>query len=186
MNKHKALLITDMIDLYIKGEKPLVPIETRQKLIFKVKKAVRLARSKKIPLIYINSAFRGFDPIYKLINYREQSMEKRNDPKVIDELKPGKNDYVLKKRGYDGFWLSGLEKLLKKLRIKDLYLTGCQTDCCIRETAVTASHLGYNVYVLKDCCQTNREFGQIAALRFFSICSKGVIEVSDLKKFHFT
>ena len=39
MQSNKALLITDMIDVYIYGEKPLVPLESREKLILNIKKA---------------------------------------------------------------------------------------------------------------------------------------------------
>lgn len=177
----KALLVMDLIQVYIYGGKPLIPIETREKMVRNIKKAIDLAHQKKIPAIFINSAFRKSDPIfYKYINYRNQAMEGVKSSQIVDELKPEPQDHILKKRGYDGFWKSGLEKLLKKLKIEEVYLAGLQTDCCIRETAVTAAHLGYNVYVLEDCCQTSREFGQIAALRFLRTCTKAIITVKDL------
>ncbi|OGK10865.1 hypothetical protein A2767_01435 [Candidatus Roizmanbacteria bacterium RIFCSPHIGHO2_01_FULL_35_10] len=185
MQSNKALLITDMIDVYIYGEKPLVPLESREKLILNIKKAINLARKKNIPIIYVNSAFRTTDPIYKLINYREQATEKLNESKVINDLKPTSKDLIVKKRGFDGFWQSNLDHLLKKMGITEIFLVGCQTDCCIRETAITGSQLGYDVFVLEDCCQTSREFGQIAALRFFSICTKDVINLAELQKKYF-
>lgn len=120
------------------------------------------------------------DPIYDYINYRPQAMKKATDANIISELSPLKKDIVLYKKGFDGFWKSGLYELLKKMKIKQLYLTGCQTDCCVRETAVTGAHLGYDIYVISDCCEANREFGQIAAMRFFGICTRAVITTNEL------
>lgn len=177
----RALLVMDLVQVYIYGDKPLIPLETRNELINNIKKAIDLARRKKIPIIYVNSSFRRSDPIYKkYISYREQAMKGEINSQIIKEIKPKPTDFVLKKRGFDGFWKSGLKKLLEKLKINEIYLTGIQTDCCIRETAVTAAHLGYDVYIISDCCQTNREFGQVAALRFLKICTRGIITLKEL------
>lgn len=186
MAKNKALIVMDMIKVYIYGEKPLIPVEARSNLIANIKKAINLAHSKSIPVIYVNLALRKIDPIYKLINYQEQAMEGGKNIKIIDELKPKPQDYILKKRGYDAFWKSSLQTLLKKLKIRNIFLTGCQTDACVRETAVTAAHLGYCVYVLEDCCQTSREFGQMAALRFMRTCAaREIITLRDLHSRYF-
>ncbi|KKQ01805.1 MAG: Isochorismatase hydrolase [Candidatus Roizmanbacteria bacterium GW2011_GWA2_36_23] len=182
LQEKKALLVLDMINVYIYGDKPLIPIETRSLIVSNIKQAIKSARKNHIPIIYVNSAFRYTDPIFvKYINYRDQAIEGSPESDNIKELQPLKGDYILKKRGYDGFWESGLEKLLKDIKITQVFLTGCQTDCCVRETAVTAAHLGYDVYILQDCCQTSREFGQIAALRFMKTCVKGFLTVDKLK-----
>lgn len=184
MKKMKALLVLDMIYPYIYGSEPLIPLENRNKLISNIKKAINLARNNNVYVIYINSAFRKSDPIFKnYINYREQAMEETKNYKIINELKPQTYDFILKKRGYGGFWKSGLRALLKKLEINEIFLTGCQTDCCVRETAVTAAHLGYDVYVIEDCCETNREFGQVAAIRFMKNCTRDIIETKNLQDY---
>lgn len=180
MNSQKALLVMDMVNVYVYGDRPLLPEKERPKIITNIRKAIDLARKKKIPVIYINSAFRKSDPILKIIGHRIQAMAGSEDAKVIPELKPQPGDYILEKRGYDGFWKSGLEKLLKKLKVSEIYLTGCQTDCCIRETGVTAAHLGYKVFILEDCCQTSREMGQEAAIRFMKTCVGRVITLKEL------
>ncbi len=166
----KALLVMDMIKVYIYGEKPLIKLEKREKLISNIRKAIDSAHKKGIPVIYVNSAFMRNDQILKVIGHRAQAIKGEKDAQIINELKPSKGDYVIEKRGYDGFWKSSLERLLKKLKVTDIYLTGQQTDCCIRETGVTAAHLGYKVFVLEDCCDTSRELGQEAAIRFMKSC----------------
>ena len=176
MTSNKALLVMDLLKAYVYGDKPLIPIEKRASLIKNIKKVIKSAHKKNIPVIFVNLALKPTDPIYRLyINYRDQALEGTREAELIDDLKIEPKDFVVKKRGFDGFWKSDLQKLLKKLKIKEIYLAGVQTDCCVRETAVTAAHLGYDVYVIEDCCQTSREFGQIAALRFLRCCTKEII-----------
>lgn len=176
-----ALLVMDMVNEYIYGEKPLIPIEDREKLIKSIRKAIDLAHEKAVPVIYINSAFIEGDPILKIIGHRPQAMKGTKGAQTIAELKPTGKDYVLEKRGYDGFWKSGLDELLKKLNISDIYLTGQQTDCCVRETGVTAAQMGFNVFIIEDCCSTSRELGQEAAIRSMKACVGKIINSDDLK-----
>jgi len=180
-DKMKTLLVMDMVKEYIYGEKPLIPIENREKLISNVKRVINLAHEKNMPVIYVNSAFTKNDSILKIIGHRLQAMKGTEGAQIIPELKPIKKDYVVEKRGYDGFWKSNLEKTLKKLKVNDIYLTGQQTDCCIRETGVTAAHLGYKVFVIEDCCDTSRELGQEAAIRFMKTCVGNIIKSNNLE-----
>jgi nicotinamidase-related amidase len=177
----KALLVMDMVKEYIYGEKPLIPIEEREKLISNIRKLIDLAHEKGIPVIYVNSAFTEDEPIFKVIGYRPQAMKGTEGAQVIPELKPTEKDYNIEKRGYDGFWKTNLENLLKKMNVTDIYLVGEQTDCCIRETGVTAAHLGFNVFIIEDCCSTNREFGQEAAIRFMRTSVGKIVNSDDLK-----
>lgn len=177
----KALLVIDMVNEYIYGKRPLIPIEDREKLISNIKKLIDLAHEKNIPVIYVNSAFIKDDPILKVIGHRPQAMKGTERAQIISELKPTKKDHIVEKSGYDGFWKSDLENILKKLNITDIYLTGEQTDCCIRETGVTAAHLGFNVFVIEDCCSTNRELGQEAAIKFMRTCVGKIVNSKNLK-----
>jgi nicotinamidase-related amidase len=172
----RALLVIDMLKIYIYGKKPLLAAEKRPALIQNVLRAIEWAKINKIPIIYVNSDFTN-EPILKVIGYREQSL---NASEMIPELLPRKNDFALTKRGYDAFWKSSLEVLLNQLKIREIFICGVQTDCCVRETGVTAAHLGYTVNILKDCCETNRPYGQKAALRFMRTCVGKIITTEDL------
>ena len=179
MNK-KALLVVDMVKEYVYGKRPLIPIEKREELILNIKKVVELAHEKDIPVIYVNTTFLGNEPILKVIGKKYQAMKGSEGSKLIPELKVLEKDYIVEKRGYDGFWKSELERLLKELEIRDIYLAGCQTDCCVRETGVTAAHLGFNVYIIEDCCSSSRRLGHEAAIEFMRSCVGRVINSKDL------
>ena len=134
-----------------------------------------------MPVIYVNSAFTEDDPVIKIIGHRPQAMKGTKGAQTIAELGPTSKDYALEKRGYDGFWKSGLDELLKKLNISDIYLTGQQTDCCVRETGVTAAQMGFNVFIIEDCCFTRGELRQEVAIRFMKACVGKIINSDDLK-----
>ena len=62
---------------------------------------------------------------------------------IIEELKPGQEDLVVKKRRYSGFFGTDLDLLLRELEIKKIYIVGILTNICVFFTAVDASVRGY-------------------------------------------
>ena len=171
----------DMVKVYIYGERPLIPVERRKKLISNIRRVINLAHERGIPVIYINTAFRKSDPILNVIGYRPHAMKGAKDAGIIKELKPSKGDYILEKRSYDGFWKTKLEILLKKLKVDEIYLMGQQTDCCIMITGVTAAHLGYKVFVIEDCCQTKKDEWQKFAINFINGCVGKIVSSNSLE-----
>ena len=178
----EALLVLDMVKDYVYGERPLVAVDERERLIGNIKQVIEAAHKKGIPVIYVNSAFTENDPIFKFIGHsahRRQSINGTDGALTIEELAPEKSDHILEKHGYSGFCGSGLDGLLKELKITDIYLVGEQTDCCVRETGVDAVHRGYNVFMIKDCCSTSRPLGQESSIIFVERCVGRIVDASD-------
>ena len=164
----EALLVLDMVKDYVYGERPLVAVDERERLIGNIKQVIEAAHKKGIPVIYVNSAFTENDPIFKFIGHsahRRQSMKGTDGALTIEELAPEKSDHIL--------------GLLKELKITDIYLVGEQTDCCVRETGVDAVHRGYNVFMIKDCCSTSRPLGQESSIIFVERCVGRIVDASD-------
>jgi nicotinamidase-related amidase len=73
---------------------------------------------------------------------------------VIPELEPAKEDYVVEKRTYSGFYETGLDSLLRSLYTgegaKTVILGGLHTHMCVRHTAADAFFRGYRIIVAKD------------------------------------
>lgn len=178
---NKAVIVIDMLNEFIYGNKNklLINLNQRKKLISNIKKVISLAHKKNIPIIYSNLVLTGNEPITKVIG--NCCIKGTEGAEIIPELKPTKKDYISEKKGYDGFFKSNLEKLLRKLKVKEIYLVGIQTDCCVRETGVTAAHLGFDVFVIEDCCATNRPLGQKAALIFTKGAIGEVVKSNNLK-----
>jgi nicotinamidase/pyrazinamidase len=48
---------------------------------------------------------------------------------------------------------TGLEQLLKKHNVSELYICGVALDYCVRHSAIDAANLGYKVFLVIDACK---------------------------------
>ncbi len=71
---------------------------------------------------------------------------------IPEAILPKPADVVFHKPGSSCFMCTNLDHQLKSAGIKNLILTGVLTNCCVYNTAITASELGYKLTVLEDCC----------------------------------
>ena len=67
-----------------------------------------------------------------------------------DELKPDEKDHVLEKRCYSGFFETGLDLLLRDLKVDTVIITGLHTHICCRHTAADAFFRGYKIIIPRD------------------------------------
>ncbi|NIO44500.1 MAG: isochorismatase family protein [Candidatus Aenigmarchaeota archaeon] len=178
----KALLVIDMLKGFIYGNKDQRVIRKKQtkKLIQKIRKVIDLAHKKNIPIIYINCNHKKTDPCVKISG--KHAMKGTKGAQVIDGLKPTKKDHIVKKIAFDGFYKTRLEKLLKRLKIKEIYLTGVQTDVCVRETGVSGAYRGFKVFLIEDCCATNLKVNHTSSIMFFVKTNAGkIVKSNNLK-----
>ena len=75
-------------------------------------------------------------------------------PKLIDAVKPRKNDIILEKFAPNAFLGTCFEWWLKKYAIKTIILTGVNVATGISGTAREATNLGYYAVVARDCVGT--------------------------------
>ena len=73
---------------------------------------------------------------------------------VIAELAPLEHELVLDKNSASAFNSSGLDQMLRNLRLESLVITGMATDMCVETTARDAADRGYNVIVVEDAVAT--------------------------------
>ena len=106
-------------------------------------------RELQIPIIYLcDSHQRGKDKELEI--WCDHMIEGTYGEKIIDELTPEKQDYVLKKRFFNGFVQTGLQKLLIDLKASRLIFTGWRTHVCVAQTAIEAFHRNYQVLIAVD------------------------------------
>ncbi|MBI3009300.1 MAG: cysteine hydrolase [Candidatus Omnitrophica bacterium] len=144
----KALIVIDMLNDFVLKNAPLEVPEARG-IIKNIRSEISKAHRKGIPVLYVCDTHKKDDKEFNI--WPAHAVKGTEGQKVVRELKPGVKDYVVSKTTYSGFFKTGLERLLKKLDIKDLTLTGVCTNICILYTASDATLRGYNVTVLKDC-----------------------------------
>jgi len=70
---------------------------------------------------------------------------------IVTELKPAKDDIVLYKTRYSGFYKTDLDLILQKMGIRKLIFTGCTTSICVESTLRDAMFRDYSPILLEDC-----------------------------------
>ncbi len=69
------------------------------------------------------------------------------DAEIIPPLAPRDGEALIVKHGWNAFFDTGLDALLKSKGIKNLIVTGAATDVCVLETCSYAFSLNYNCVV---------------------------------------
>ncbi|MEM1601034.1 MAG: isochorismatase family cysteine hydrolase [Sulfolobales archaeon] len=148
-----SVLVIDMLKDFVYGS---LKCERAQHIVQNVKEVVENARSLGIPVIYVNDThLRAVDHEFKL--WGEHAVKGSEGASVIDELKPTEKDFIIEKRRYSGFFETGLDLLLRELRVDTLVLTGIHTHVCVLHTAADAFFRGYDIVVIKDAVQAFTE-----------------------------
>ncbi|MFZ2227396.1 MAG: isochorismatase family protein [Candidatus Nanopelagicaceae bacterium] len=73
----------------------------------------------------------------------------------VPELKPLDSEPIVPKIYRSSFEDTELEPLLDKMGISHLYITGAQTNNCVRHTSHAALERGYDVTLIKDAHTTS-------------------------------
>lgn len=82
-------------------------------------------------------------------------------------LVPQEGDFVLRKRQFDPFHDTDLLEILNAHGIETVVIMGLTTDCCVDQTARTAFHHNFDVFVVSDACAAYApamHFGALQAL----------------------
>jgi nicotinamidase-related amidase len=160
----EALLIIDMLNDFVLEGAPLEVPETR-KIISAIKKEIESARAKGNPVIYICDAHEKEDREFSKFGWPAHAVKGTKGAEVVEELKPEKDDVIIEKTTYSGFYNTPLDETLKNLGIANLRLTGCVTHICVMFTASDAVLRDYKVTVVKNAVAGLSKEDHDAALR---------------------
>ncbi|MFH1382134.1 MAG: isochorismatase family cysteine hydrolase [Chloroflexota bacterium] len=168
-----ALLVVDMQKDFLEDKGKLARphfapkgYERKEELVSSIKKVVRLARQKKIPVIYITAVYRAdYSDAPAVCVSRELEALKKGSwgAEIIDDLKPAAKDYIVEKHRYSGFYNTDLTFILETLKVKTLIFTGIATNVCVESTARDGHHRNYNIVLLSDCTRARTGEMQAAA-----------------------
>ncbi len=140
-----AILVIDMIYEFVKGRLRSSEVDN---IIPNIKRIIDHAHARKIPVIHVIDAHLPCDVEFKI--WGSHAVKGTKDVEIIEELKPLPEDYVLEKRWYSGFRDTGLDVLLRDLKVDTLIITGIHTHICVLHTVADAFYYRYNIIVIKD------------------------------------
>jgi nicotinamidase-related amidase len=170
--KRPALLIID-VNYAFCGERPEPILESIKTwhtscgqdawdALPQIKKLIDACRAKGLPVIYTTGLDRrgdGWDAgawAYK--NKRtDESLTRppqtnRDGNEIMDEIKPGPHDIVVRKEKPSAFFGTGLMGYLTKLGADSLIVTGTTTSGCVRGSVIDGFSYNYRLQVVEEGC----------------------------------
>jgi len=125
----------------------------REGVLQRIAALIDHARAIDVPVIYIQHE----DPTYPPM------VRGGDDWLICREVAPRDGEIVIAKQYPDAFAETDLPATLDDLGIRNLILTGAQSDACVRATTYRAIAEGYGVTLVSDCHTTSdREFNGVA------------------------
>ncbi|MCY0883643.1 MAG: cysteine hydrolase [Acidianus infernus] len=176
-----ALIIVDMQNDFVRKEGKL-PVPTAESTIKPIKDLLKKARDSSALVIYTQNWHMKDDPEFKI--WGEHALAGTWGAEIIDELKPEKDDFIIKKYRYDAFFETPLDYILRVKGIKNLIITGTVANICVLHTAGSAALRWYNVIMPKDGISAITDFDYYATLRQVDFLYKGKITTSAGIKFN--
>ena len=119
--------------------------ERAQKIIPEFQKLIEEAHQHGVPVIYCSDSHLPAD--FELKIWGEHCMKGTWGSQIVPELAPQKDDFSLSKRTYCAFFETGLDSLLRELKVDNIILTGVVTDICVLNTAAAGFFHGYHEIV---------------------------------------
>ena len=178
-----AILVNDMLNDFIYGK---LKCDRAAQKIPKIKLLLEKARQKDIPIFYCNDEHLPNDT-YELRLWGPHAMKDTDGAKVIDELRPSANDYIVPKRRYSSFDGTSLDSSLDGTYngkgVDTIVMTGVHTHICVKHTVYDAFVRGYNVIVAEDGVEAFTGDDHVAGLKYMKQNYGARIEkVSDILK----
>lgn len=126
-----------------------------------LKKLKSFAKKNNIPVIYVNDHYGLWQANYhRIIDHCKNDSNRE----IIEEMKPGQDDYFFIKPKHSAFFQTPLQALLLELGKKNLILAGIAGDICILFTAKDAYMYEYALQVPENCIASNEKQGNEYAL----------------------
>ena len=178
-----AILVNDMLNDFIHGK---LKCDRAAQIIPKIKLLLEKARQKDIPIFYCNDEHLPIDT-YELKLWGQHAMKDTDGAKVIDELRPSANDYIIPKRRYSSFDGTSLNNSLEGTYngkgVDTIIMTGVHTHICVKHTVYDAFVRGYTVIVAEDGVEAFTSDDHAAGLKYMKQNYGARIEkVSDILK----
>ncbi len=158
-NQNTALLVMDI------QQATVAMLGNSDAYLALLSNAIKKARTKNIPVIYVVVGFRSGYPEVSPSS-KNFSMIKNNPAlkfdteeamKVHAAVTPANGEVTVIKKRVSAFTGSDLEVILRSMGIKHIVLTGIATSGVVLSTLREASDKDYAISVLSDCCADRDE-----------------------------
>jgi len=166
--RDSALLVIDMQRFFLdKGSHAYLPMA--KPIVSRIRKLIKFYRAKGLPIIFTRHAVKkGEDAGIMARWWRDTIREGTPASRIIPQLKPLKNELVIRKTRYSAFYGTRLAEVLKRHKARRVVITGVLTHLCCETTARDAFMRDYEVYFVTDATATDNRDLHLSSLKTLS------------------
>ena len=167
-----VLMVIDMQNDFVLDGAVMQVKEAKNQLP-KIKKLIDKCGELDVPVIY---TIQETDPVFCPLevaafpHLKDSGMRKgTKGMQIVDDLAPGPNDVVIRKRRFSAFYQTDLEIILRNIRgianpVDTIIICGTVTNICCESTARDAFFRDYKVVFGMDICSANTPESHAATL----------------------
>jgi nicotinamidase-related amidase len=174
-----ALIVVDMQNDFVKEGGNLV-VPDAEGTVPVIQDLLRLARDSGMKVVFTQDTHTEGDPEWDL--WPEHVEEGSWGWRIVDELTPRENEFVVRKVRYDAFYGTHLDHFLRLWGVDTLVLCGTVANICVHYTAASAALRWYRVIVPKDATSALDPFDLEFSLRQTTFLFNGIITQSKAIK----
>jgi nicotinamidase-related amidase len=108
-------------------------------------------------------------PLLGIVAHQQCLREGTQGTEIIDELKPGADDWIATNTKVSAFAASDLHERLRAARIDTVVLFSVATNLSVESTGRSAGDLGYRVVLAADACEAATDQAHAATLASFAL-----------------
>ncbi len=172
-----AVIVVDMQNdfcdkdgAYHRNDPKTYNISRAHAMIPTLKRFLDEARKKQMPIVYVKTFIddQGRDAgIYAMARpfiLKEGLRKNTWGGKIVEELPPSQNDFIVEKSRYSAFYNTNMEVVLRGLKVETLFFTGVATNVCVESSIRDAFFRDYQCVLVEDCCRAWTEEAHHATL----------------------
>ena len=160
---NRALLVVDMIEDFVHERGALYCGPSMARIFPVIQKELARARAASEPIVYLTDNHLPGDAEFQM--FPPHALAGTKGTQIVPELAPLKDDVVIPKRRFSGFFGTDLDITLRERRVDTVRLVGDCTNICVLYTAADARNLGYAVEVVEKGVTSFDEEAHRDALR---------------------
>jgi ureidoacrylate peracid hydrolase len=172
-----ALIVVDMQNIWAhpRGSRYL---PSSEEIVPKIRALREFCHANKVPVIYLYTTKRkDLADVGLFADLKPETHDAENEwnnfegtigAEIVEVLKPGPDDILVKKFRYSGFYGTQLENLLRALGRDTVAITGVATNVCCDSTARDGAMRDFKVVLLSDCNASFTAEEQEATLKNFA------------------
>ena len=142
---NKVLLVTDMLRDFIEPNGALPCGESARRIVPYIQNLISQFREENSVIIFLNDAHQENDREFEV--FTKHCIDGTRGAEIIDELDVQRNDKIIKKTRYNGFYQTNLEKTLLEIAPTEIHVVGVCTSICVMDTVSGLRDRDYKVFV---------------------------------------